>query len=165
MAVEEEEKDPNLIRLGQFVTKLRQAAGWSVERLAREGDLDSAYVKRLEYGEQLGSLKSLGKVARALGVVPGVLANAYFGLLDAVNKELNALPLPDNMTGEERKYLNKQIAFVEFLRTMNEEDRATTTGLVDIADRIAEEEFAGNKIAKQASRGKGAEIAHKKLER
>ena len=54
--------------LGQRIRRLRNAAGLSQDALAREAGIGRVTLVRLEKGEQTPRYKTLGAIARALGV-------------------------------------------------------------------------------------------------
>ena len=54
--------------LGRRVWALRQARGWSQERLAEAADLDRSYLAGIEIGARNPSLKVLVKLAGAFRV-------------------------------------------------------------------------------------------------
>ena len=54
--------------MGRRIRRLREAKGWTQERLAEAADLDRAYVAGVEVGLRNPSLRNLAKIAKALGV-------------------------------------------------------------------------------------------------
>lgn len=61
---------------GRVVRHLREARGWSQERLAEYADLNRGYVGDIERGKAMPSLATLTKLAGAFGVQPsGLLAH------------------------------------------------------------------------------------------
>ena len=54
--------------LGRQVRALRQARGWSQERLAEAADMDRSYLAGIEIGARNPSLKALVKLAGAFRV-------------------------------------------------------------------------------------------------
>ena len=56
------------VALGRRIRGLRNAKDWSQERLAEEADLDRSYIAGIEVGARNPSLKSLERLASALGV-------------------------------------------------------------------------------------------------
>ncbi len=52
--------------LGRRVRELRNARGWSQERLAEHANLDRSYVAGIELGARNPSLKAIEKLALAL---------------------------------------------------------------------------------------------------
>ena len=59
---------PEAKPLGRHVRALREARGWTQERLAERANLDRAYVAGIEVGLRNPSLRNLAKLARALNV-------------------------------------------------------------------------------------------------
>jgi transcriptional regulator with XRE-family HTH domain len=53
--------------VGRRIRDLRQAKGWSQEKLAEEADLDRTYIGRIERGEKNIGVENLVKIAVALG--------------------------------------------------------------------------------------------------
>jgi transcriptional regulator with XRE-family HTH domain len=66
-------KDPTLIRVGKRVRQLRDAKGWSQERLADEAGLHRTYLSGIERGVRNPSLRNLARIAKALSVDVGAL--------------------------------------------------------------------------------------------
>ena len=60
-------------RLGRNVRRLREAKGWSQERLAERADMDRSYITGIEVGARNPSLKALERLAAALSVQLGDL--------------------------------------------------------------------------------------------
>lgn len=60
-------------RFGRRIRILRDAKGWSQERLAEEADLHRTYVGGIERGLRNPSLRNIVKIAEALGVPTGAL--------------------------------------------------------------------------------------------
>ncbi len=58
---------------GVAVRQLREAKGWSQERLAEQSDLNRSYVGEIERGRAIASLLTVEKLAVALGVKPSAL--------------------------------------------------------------------------------------------
>lgn len=58
---------------GVAVRQLREARGWSQERLADQADLNRSYVGEIERGRAIASLLTVEKLAAALGVRPSAL--------------------------------------------------------------------------------------------
>lgn len=54
--------------LGRRVRSLRDAKGWSQERLAEQADLDRSYIAGIEVGARNPSVKALERLAAALSV-------------------------------------------------------------------------------------------------
>ncbi len=59
---------PEAKAVGRRIRGLREAKGWTQERLAEAADLDRAYVAGIEVGLRNPSLRNLAKIATALGV-------------------------------------------------------------------------------------------------
>jgi transcriptional regulator with XRE-family HTH domain len=55
---------------GAALRELRTQAGWSQERLADESGLTRNYISDLELGRKSPSLRSIARIAKALGVRP-----------------------------------------------------------------------------------------------
>ena len=63
-----------LIRqFGLAVRQLREARGWSQERLAELADLNRSFIGEIERGAAMPSLLTIQKLAAALGIEPSVL--------------------------------------------------------------------------------------------
>lgn len=60
-------------RFGLAVRQLREAQGWSQERLAEQADLNRSYLGEIERGGVTPSLVTVVKLALALEVKPSVL--------------------------------------------------------------------------------------------
>ena len=58
----------NLRYIGQTVKKYRKYLKWSQENLALKANLDRTYIGKLERGQQNATIKSLTKIADALGI-------------------------------------------------------------------------------------------------
>ncbi len=58
---------------GLAVRQLREARGWSQERLAERSNLNRSYVGEIERGQVIVSLVTVEKLASALGVSPSML--------------------------------------------------------------------------------------------
>jgi transcriptional regulator with XRE-family HTH domain len=63
------------VLLGNTVRRLREAKGWSQEKLAEKSDLHRTYISGIERGIRNPTLTILFKLADALGVEPGNLVN------------------------------------------------------------------------------------------
>ncbi len=61
-------KDRILRQFGNKVRKLREAKGWSQEKLAKKAGLHRTYIGSIERSERNVSLINLEKIAKALGV-------------------------------------------------------------------------------------------------
>lgn len=67
-------KSPDVLKqFGERVRQLRQARGWSQERLAAEVGIDRTYIGGVERGERNLGLRNVYKIAEALGVHPAEL--------------------------------------------------------------------------------------------
>ncbi len=62
--------------LGRRIRQLRQAKGWSQERLADEADMHRTYMWGIEQGVRNPSIRHLTQVADALGVTLAGLFSA-----------------------------------------------------------------------------------------
>ncbi len=60
------EADPLGRRFGQVVRLLREARGWSQERLAGRADLNRSYMGEIERADAMPSLATAAKLALAL---------------------------------------------------------------------------------------------------
>jgi transcriptional regulator with XRE-family HTH domain len=58
---------------GLGVRQLREARGWSQERLAENSDLNRSYVGEIERGSVIASLATVEKLAAALKLTPSAL--------------------------------------------------------------------------------------------
>lgn len=58
---------------GLTVRQLREARGWSQERLAEHADLDRSYIGEIERGNAIASLATVEKLARSLELTPSAL--------------------------------------------------------------------------------------------
>ena len=68
-----EDKNPELVALGQRVFALREAAGLTQEALAHAAGLHWTYIGQIERGERNLTYKTLLRVAHGLGVGAGQL--------------------------------------------------------------------------------------------
>ena len=59
---------PLLRRIGQRIRELREARGWSQERLADEAGLDRSYMSGIERGVRNVSVLKIARLSRALHV-------------------------------------------------------------------------------------------------
>lgn len=63
--------DARILELfGKQLQSIRQAKGWSQEKLAFEADLDRTYISSVERGRRNISLINIYKLAKALDVTP-----------------------------------------------------------------------------------------------
>ncbi|AOU26012.1 TPA: helix-turn-helix transcriptional regulator [Legionella pneumophila] len=67
------EKNPNLIKIGSKIKKLRSSKGYTQEGLAAAACLGRTYMGRVERGEQNISIQNLIQIAFALQVNVGEL--------------------------------------------------------------------------------------------
>ncbi|HAT1820079.1 TPA: helix-turn-helix domain-containing protein [Legionella pneumophila] len=67
------EKNPNLIKIGSQIKKLRSSKGYTQEGLAAAASLGRTYMGRVERGEQNISIQNLIQIAFALQVNVGEL--------------------------------------------------------------------------------------------
>lgn len=58
---------------GRGVRQLREAQGWSQERLAENSNLNRSYIGEIERGVVVASLLTVEKLATALKVTPAAL--------------------------------------------------------------------------------------------
>ena len=58
----------NMYYIGQIIKKYRKHLKWSQERLSLKANLDRTYIGKLERGQQNATIKSLTKIADALGI-------------------------------------------------------------------------------------------------
>ena len=61
-------QDTAATALGRRVRELRDAKGWSQERLAEEAEMDRSYIAGIEVGARNPSLKALERLAGGLRV-------------------------------------------------------------------------------------------------
>lgn len=61
-------KDTAAANLGRRVRQLRDAKGWSQERLAERAEIDRSYLAGIESGARNPSLKALDRLAAALDI-------------------------------------------------------------------------------------------------
>jgi len=55
-------------RFGQRIRRLREAKGWSQERLAAEAQMHATYLSEVEHGKRNISIDNIAKLADALDV-------------------------------------------------------------------------------------------------
>ncbi len=60
--------DDICVRAGQIIRKFREKKGLSQEKLADMADLHRTYIGQVERGEKNLTLRSLERIAKALGV-------------------------------------------------------------------------------------------------
>lgn len=69
---------------GLAIRRLREARGWSQERLAEAADMNRSYIGEVERGAAIPSLVTIDKLAAALGTsASGVLAHCESALAEA----------------------------------------------------------------------------------
>jgi transcriptional regulator with XRE-family HTH domain len=66
---------PVLAEFGRRVRAQRQARGWTLEGLAEQAQLDWTYIGSIERGRRNVSLLNILRLAQALGVSVGELAD------------------------------------------------------------------------------------------
>lgn len=66
-------KLPEAVAFGARVRELRQAKGWSQERLAEAANVNAVQISHIENGEDEPKLTTILRLARALRVRPGDL--------------------------------------------------------------------------------------------
>jgi transcriptional regulator with XRE-family HTH domain len=66
-------KNPNLVKLGEQIRKLRLEQGFSQESFAAEVGIDRSYMGSVERGERNVAALNLIKIAKALKVEVGQL--------------------------------------------------------------------------------------------
>jgi XRE family transcriptional regulator, regulator of sulfur utilization len=62
-------------RLGGIVRQLREARGWSQEKLAERADLNRSYLGEIERGQATASLITVFKLADAFDIPPSALVS------------------------------------------------------------------------------------------
>lgn len=68
---------------GLAIRRLREARGWSQERLAEAADMNRSYIGEVERGAAIPSLITIDKLAGALGTsASGVLAHCELALAE-----------------------------------------------------------------------------------
>jgi transcriptional regulator with XRE-family HTH domain len=68
-------RDKALIAFGHNVSRLRNQAGFSQDKLAEKADLDRTYLSGIERGVRNPGIKVVIRIARALGVAIDQLCN------------------------------------------------------------------------------------------
>jgi transcriptional regulator with XRE-family HTH domain len=66
-------RDRTLAAFGRNVARIRNQRGFSQDRLAEEADLDRTYVSGVERGVRNPGIRTVLRIARALGVSVGDL--------------------------------------------------------------------------------------------
>ena len=61
-------RDPFLLALGRRMRQLREAKGWTQERLAERAGIDRSYIAGIEAGLRNPSAKALAKIAKGFGL-------------------------------------------------------------------------------------------------
>ena len=61
-------RDKSLTEFGRNVSRLRDKAGFSQDKLAEKADLDRTYLSGIERGVRNPGIKIVIRIARALGV-------------------------------------------------------------------------------------------------
>lgn len=70
---------------GLAIRRLREARGWSQERLAEAADMNRSYIGEVERGAAIPSLITIDKLAAALGTsASGVLAHCELALAETL---------------------------------------------------------------------------------
>ncbi|MBA5688386.1 helix-turn-helix transcriptional regulator [Duganella sp. LX47W] len=65
--------NPLVQEFGLGVRRLREAQGWSQERLAENSNLNRSYIGEIERGSAIASLLTVEKLAAALNLTPSEL--------------------------------------------------------------------------------------------
>jgi transcriptional regulator with XRE-family HTH domain len=68
MARKKDDTDDDDIKLGQDIVRLRRAANMTQEDLAGKAEIDRSYLSEIESGYKNISIRTLKKIAKALGV-------------------------------------------------------------------------------------------------
>ncbi|GLR77822.1 helix-turn-helix transcriptional regulator (plasmid) [Azospirillum oryzae] len=79
--------------LAANIRRLRRERGFSQEELAHRSGIDRSYLGQIERAEHKATVVTLGKVAKALAVLPGDLLTLPSG--HPYLSELAAIPRPD----------------------------------------------------------------------
>lgn len=61
-------RDPDAVRFGSVITRLREERGWSIAQLARRTNLNPTHVGVLERGGNIPSLSTIFLLGDALGI-------------------------------------------------------------------------------------------------
>jgi transcriptional regulator with XRE-family HTH domain len=110
---EDEEWDPRLRQLGEYIRMQRQLADLSLRRLAEMTSVSNAYLSQIERGLHQPSLRVIRSIADALNLSADVLL-AQAGLVesrtapssdDASRSTEQAIRADPNLTDEEREAL------------------------------------------------------------
>jgi len=85
-------KDPFKVQLGERIRMLRKAVGLTQERLAEKADLSVNFIGNTERGENVPSLKTLRRVAKALGVhLKDLLDFPYVDVAETIDEILTEI--------------------------------------------------------------------------
>lgn len=104
-------------KLGEFIRERRKTRlDITQKQLADRAGLDTAYIVRLEGGQQIGSVGSLGAVAFALGVQPGLLVDILMGV--AGENALQTITLPPGLTNQDYADIERYIAALAERRSL-----------------------------------------------
>lgn len=68
--------------LAELITSARESKGWTISELARQAEVDRAFVSRIEAGQLRGSAETQVRLARALDLDLGTVLAAAAGLPD-----------------------------------------------------------------------------------
>lgn len=68
-----QDTDQNLVRLGEGVRALREAAALSQEALADAAGIDRSHMSRIERGKRNVSFLNICRIAQALNIAPSAL--------------------------------------------------------------------------------------------
>lgn len=68
-----QDADQRLVRLGEGIRTLREAAGLSQEALADAAGIDRSHMSRIERGKRNVSFLNICRIAEALGTPPSAL--------------------------------------------------------------------------------------------
>jgi transcriptional regulator with XRE-family HTH domain len=122
---EDEEWDPRLRQLGEYIRMQRQLADLSLRRLAEMTSVSNAYLSQIERGLHQPSLRVIRSIADALNVSADVLL-AQAGLVesrtapssdDPSRSTEQAIRADPNLTDEERE------ALIAVYRSYRQRDR------------------------------------------
>ena len=68
-----EQKQQTRERIGQRITILRKATGWSQIQLAERAGLQSSHISRIEAGKYAVTLETVQAIAEALGMTVDII--------------------------------------------------------------------------------------------
>jgi transcriptional regulator with XRE-family HTH domain len=71
--------DKRCLALGKNIKKLREKRQWSQEKLSEKADIHVSYIGQIERGMRYPSLKTLFKLADAMGVKIGEIFRGIDG--------------------------------------------------------------------------------------